>query len=104
MDIVYSVKYSDCDTTYIGETMCTLDARMKEHKRHTIKGNTLKSVVAEHESLLDHTIDWQSANVLHYTRNFRQHITEALHIRKHAGALMNKDQGWVISKAWNASR
>ena len=84
--------------------MRTLDASVKEHKPHMKKGEMLKSAVAEHESLLDHTVDWQSANVLHYTMNFCQHkITEALHIGKHAGVLMNKDQGWVISKAWNAS-
>ena len=101
---MYSVKCGDCDTTYIGETMRTLDARMKEHKQHTIRGETSKSAVAEHALLLDHTIDWQSANVLDYTRNFRQRkISEALHIRKHTGDLMNKDEGWAISKAWNAS-
>ena len=56
-DIVYSIKCGDCDTTYIGETMRTLDARMKEDERHTIRGETSKSAVAEHSRLLDHTID-----------------------------------------------
>ena len=75
--------------------MSTNGIRSGEKRRDRLLQNVL---------LLYHTIDWQSANVLDYTRNFRQRkISEALHIRKHTGDLMNKDQGWAISKAWNAS-
>ena len=56
-DVVYSVKCDECDCTYIGETMRTLDARMKEHRRQKMKGEILKSAVAEHACLLDYAID-----------------------------------------------
>ena len=103
-DVVYSVMCDECDSTYIGETMRTLDARMKEHRRHTMKGEILKSAVAEHACLLDHAIDWESANVLDYTGDFGQRkITEALRIRRHTGVLMSKDRGWEISETWSAS-
>ena len=48
------------------------DARMRERRRHTMKGDIFKSAVAEHACLLDHAIDWKSANVLDYTGDFRQ--------------------------------
>ena len=69
-DIVYSVKCDECDSTNIGETMPTLDVRMKEHRRHTTKGEILKSAVAEHACHLDHTIGGKSANMLDYTGDF----------------------------------
>ena len=84
--------------------MRTLDARMKEHRRHTMKGEILKSAVAEHACLRDHSIDLKSANVLDYTGDFRQRkIMEALRIHRHTGVLMNKDRGWEISETWSAS-
>ena len=74
--------------------MHTLDARMKEHKRHTTKGEILKLAVADHACIFDHAIDWKSASVLDYTCDFRQRkITKAIHIHEHMDALMNKDLG-----------
>ena len=82
--------------------MCTLDARMKEHRRHTMKGEILKLAVAKRACLLDHAIDWESVHILDYTGDFRQRkITEALRIRGLTGVLMNKDRGWEISETWS---
>ena len=84
--------------------MRTLDARMKEYKRHTMEGEILKSAVAELAYLLHHAIDWESANVLDYIGDFWQRkIKEALRIRRHTEELMNKDRGWEISETWSAS-
>ena len=69
-----------------------------------MKGEILKSAIAEQACLLGHAINWKSANVLNYTDDFRQHkIMEALRIRRHTGVLMNKDRGWEISETWSAS-
>ena len=67
-------------------------------------GEFLKSAVAKHACLLDHAIDWESANVLDYTGDFLQRkIPEALRIRRHTGVLMNKNRRWKISETWSAS-
>ena len=73
-----------------------------------MKGEILKSAVAEHACLLDHAIDWESANVLDYTGDFRERkITEELRIRRPCRTgvfkLMNKDRGWEIGETWSAS-
>ena len=69
-----------------------------------MKGEILKSAVAEHACLLDHAIDWKSANVLNYTGDFRLYkIMEVLRIRRHTGVLMNKNRRWKISETWSAS-
>ena len=85
---MYSVKCDERDSTYARETMRTLDARMKEHRRYTMKGEILKSAVVEHACLLDHAIDWKStiANVLDYEVDLRQRkIMEAIRNRRHTG-------------------
>ena len=102
--IVYGVKCDDCDSMLIGETMRTLDARMKAHKRHTAKGEILKSAITEHACMLEHAIDWKSPSVLDYMCDIQQcKITEAMHIHQHMGTSINKERCWEISEVRNAS-
>ena len=46
--VVYEVPCKDCGATYTGETLRTIEHRLKEHKRSTEKGDFTSSAVAEH--------------------------------------------------------
>ena len=49
--------------TYIGETTCRLETRLKEHKDACIKGFTNKSAIAEHAWMEDNPICWDDHTI-----------------------------------------
>ena len=62
---------SDCHTSYIGKTGRNLTNRLTEHKLATRKGD-VNNHIAEHHRLMNHTIDWDSAQCLTFSTNYFQ--------------------------------
>ena len=62
---------SDCHTSYIGKTGRNLTTRLTEHKLATRKGD-VNNHIAEHHRLMNHTIDWDSAQCLTFSTNYFQ--------------------------------
>lgn len=54
--VVYKIKCSDCQASYIGETGRNLTTRLTEHKRATKNGGANKHI-AVHHLLTNHNID-----------------------------------------------
>ena len=104
--VVYEIPCGSCEEVYVGETLRTVDDRVKEHKRHTAKGEVLQSAVAEHAREKEHTIAWDSARIVDRAGGWTQRkVKEALHIACHksrGSPLMNKDDGMKISNVWKA--
>ena len=46
--VVYETPCGECQQPFVGETLRTLEERVREHRRHVQKGNVLQSAVAEH--------------------------------------------------------
>ena len=72
--IVYKIKCSDCEASYIGETGRNLNTRLTEHKRATRNGD-VNNHIAVHHQLTNHNIDWDSAQCLTYSTNYFQRLT-----------------------------
>ena len=62
---------SDCHTSYISKTGRNLTTRLTEHKLATRKGD-VNNHIAEHHRLMNHTIDWDSAQCLTFSTNYFQ--------------------------------
>ena len=78
-----------------------LETRIEEHKAATRRGETEKSVIAEHAWGQQHPILWEETSVLDQAKNNTTLlITEALHIRLTNLELINRDEGVAIPKCW----
>jgi len=64
---VYKIKCSDCQGCHVGETGRNLNTRLTEHKRVTRNGDANNSIVVHHQ-LTNHSIDWDSAQCLIYSK------------------------------------
>ena len=51
--VVYEVPFPDCDYVYVGETGCSLEMRLKEHK-YEVKNNDTNNGVTVHAWDNDH--------------------------------------------------
>ena len=71
---VYKISRSDCHASCISETGRNLTTRLTEHKRVMRKGD-VNNHIAEHHRLMNHTIDWDSAQCLTYSTNYFQRLT-----------------------------
>ena len=99
--VVYSIPCSDCPKKYIGETLRTMEVRLKEHEKHKRMCEIEKSAVAEHACILDHSIAWKEAKVIDREKSIiGRRVKEALHIATAGEGTMNKDKGLEISKLW----
>ena len=95
--VVYHLKCSDCDSTYIGETARALDARFKEHS--SIKRSAL-TAVGEHCKEHQHSLTWENVSVLAREDNTsRRKIREALEIQQEKPTL-NRDTGQMVPKVY----
>ena len=68
---VYKIKYSDCQSIYIGETGRNLTTRLNEHKRATKEGDVNNT---EHHLKTSHTIDRDFAMCVTYSTDYYQRI------------------------------
>jgi hypothetical protein len=91
----------ECGKVYIGQTGRSIEARCKEHMRHTRLDQPEKSAVAEHSINSGHQIDFNSVSVLDRTSEYMDRLVkEAIQIRlNHKN--FNRDNGFTLSRAWN---
>ena len=72
--VVYKIKCSDCQASYIGETDRNLDTRLTKHKRATKNGDANSDIALRYQ-LTDHNIDWDSTQCLTNSTNYFQRLT-----------------------------
>ena len=79
-DVIYKVQCKDCPCLYIVETTRPLEVRLKEHRakadkitkartftrqqRKSSLAEDFKSMIAEHATTENHTLDWDNAKKL----------------------------------------
>ncbi|PFX18188.1 hypothetical protein AWC38_SpisGene17451 [Stylophora pistillata] len=73
-ELIYKINCSDLQASYIGDTGRNLTTRLTEHRRATKKGN-VSNHIAEHHRLINHNIDWDSAQCLTYSTDYFQRLT-----------------------------
>ncbi|CAH0559282.1 unnamed protein product [Brassicogethes aeneus] len=62
-NVIYHIPCT-CGKAYIKETKMPLNVQIKEHRKHTTKGETTKSGLGEHAWKEHHNILWEDAKVL----------------------------------------
>jgi hypothetical protein len=60
---MYSIP-CECDQVYIGQTGRSIEARIKEHRRHIRLGHPEQSAVAEHSMNHEHHILFQDTRII----------------------------------------
>ena len=60
---VYTINCSDCDLSYVGETLKSLAVRISQHK-YCIRSCNLDSAVFRHLVECDHQMDWNSSRFI----------------------------------------
>jgi hypothetical protein len=87
-------------TVYVGQTGRTIEARLKEHRRHVLLNQPERSAVAEHSLTTYHRIDFHDASKLKTaTRYMDRLVREAIEIRLYPDNF-NRDDGFNLSYAW----
>ncbi|KYN17404.1 hypothetical protein ALC57_10305 [Trachymyrmex cornetzi] len=85
-NVIYKIKCSDCDASYVGQTKRTLMTRIKEHKNDIRKRNGSLSVVSEHR--LNHEFDWEVVEIMDSERwLYRRRVAEMLYIKLQKNSL-----------------
>ena len=94
-----------CGKVYVGKTQWRLETRVKEHRDTCNKGDTWKSVIAEHQSDQQHQVDWDATRVLdRAARPVQLKVEEVLHIeRTRANNGLNRDGGYELPGCWIAT-
>ena len=99
--VVYEIPRGDCKLTYVGETLCTVTDRVKEHRRAVVKGDIQVSAIASHVWQEEHKINFDKARVIdRATGMTERRVKEALHIQMRKGEVMNVDAGLTLSEQW----
>ncbi|XP_074026482.1 uncharacterized protein [Leptinotarsa decemlineata] len=71
----------ECGKSYIGETKRPSNVRTAEHKKHTQRGETSKSGIADHVWTHQHNIEWSQAEISHREEHwFRIKFKEAAYM------------------------
>jgi hypothetical protein len=90
----------ECGKVYVGQTGQTIEARLKEHRRHVRLNQPERSAVAEHSLTTYNRIDFDGASKLGTaTRYMDCLVREAIKIRLHPDNF-NRDDGFNLSYAW----
>ena len=91
----------DCGECYVGQTGRTIDCRLKEHKRQTIKGQHNLSAIAEHTYCNpSHNINFDQVQVLAKTQKYYPRlIKESIEILKRPNNF-NRDDSYKLSPTW----
>jgi hypothetical protein len=90
----------ECRKVYLGQTGGTIEARLKEQRRHVRLNQPERSAVAEHSLTTYHRIDFDGASKLGTaTRYMDRVVREAIKIRLHPDNF-NRDDGFNMSYAW----
>ncbi|XP_046400913.1 uncharacterized protein LOC124167151 [Ischnura elegans] len=90
----------ECGLAYVGETSRTVEARIKEHKRHIRLCQPEKSALAEHSLDMAHSINFDGTKILCRSDGYWDRIVkEGIEIRLEDKRL-NRDYGQNISQIW----
>ncbi|KAG8235159.1 hypothetical protein J437_LFUL015199 [Ladona fulva] len=90
----------DCGEAYLGETGCTVETRIKEHKRNVRLKQSEKSAIAEHALDKGHKILFNEIKVLCTTPRYWERIVkEAIKIEVEEKNF-NREEGIKLHKAW----
>jgi len=82
MNVVYKLKCSDCNASYVGQTCRSLKTRIAEHRNHINRNTKTQSVITEHRIGLSHDFDWNNVEILDVERFYtKRMISEMLHIK-----------------------
>ena len=96
--VIYTIP-CECDTSYIGETGCTLHLRVQEHRR-VVHNSDMNNGIALHVMKMHHKIQWEEARViLTEPQLTRRKVKEALIIRRTQNS-MNLDKGFQLDNIW----
>ena len=96
---VYKIDCS-CGKSYIDETGCSLQTRLKEHVADSRNDRSRTSALAEHSSKTKHHLYVENASIVaREEHHHRRNIREALEIMKHPHNL-NRDNGIEINSSW----
>lgn len=95
---IYSIKCSDCNDIYIGQTRRKISDRFKEHIRNIKYNKPDRSSVAEHSLTHNHNIEKCNLKLLKNINNYSKlDAYESLLIIKNSNNTMNSDFGNIIS-------
>jgi hypothetical protein len=84
----------------VGQTGRTIEARLREHRRHVRLNQPKRSAVAEHSLTTYHRIDFDGVSKLRTaTRYMDRLVREVIEIRLHHNNF-NKDDGFNLSRTW----
>ena len=98
--VVYRIPCKDCEKSYIGQPLRTLDCRIKEHQRSEITGDCDSSALAEHAWTSHYHRAWGDATILHqHQRLFQRCILESWYIH-HVPNPLNRDSGNLPQPYW----
>jgi predicted GIY-YIG superfamily endonuclease/uncharacterized protein (UPF0335 family) len=61
-----------CGSSYVGESKRPMQTRITEHQKHTTRGETEKSGVADHAWTNNHNPKWTEARILHKEPHWRK--------------------------------
>ena len=98
--VVYRIPCKDCEKSYVGQTLRTLNRMIKEYQRSVIIGDCDSSALAEHAWTSHHHIAWGDATILHqHQRWFQRCIFESWYIPQ-VPNLVNRDSGNLPQPYW----
>jgi hypothetical protein len=81
----------------VGQTERTIDARLREHRRHVLLNQPQRSAVAENSLTTYHRIDFDGTSKLRTATRYMDHLVrEAIEIRLHPDNF-NRDDGFNLS-------
>jgi hypothetical protein len=91
----------ECRKVYVGQTRWTIEARLKEQRRHVRLKQPERSAVAEHSLTTYHHIDFDGASKLGTATRYMDHLVrEAIEIRLRPDNF-NRYVGFNLSHAWH---
>ena len=79
-NVIYQIRFNDCEAVYIGETKRTLVQRIQEHKRAVRNAGTSKNEIADHSSTKDHQFNWNENKIIDQEKGWiTRKIEETIH-------------------------
>jgi hypothetical protein len=85
---------------YVGQTGRTIEARLKEHRRHVRLIQPEKSAVAEPLIKTSHSLDFDGTSKLGTATRYKDRLVkEAIEIQLHPDNF-NRDDGFNLSHTW----
>jgi len=87
-NVVYKLRCTQCDASYVEQTRRLLKIRIDEHRNHIRRNTNQSSVIIEHSLEFLYDFDWDDVEILdeeiHYNKRI---ISEMIHIKKQSYSL-----------------